>query len=233
MNVLALGAHPLDIVLLCGGTLARYASAGHGVTIACMCGLGSESPETDTDEMSRLRLEESERAAGVIGASLCAFEVPICELHRDPEIRLRLTELLRRVEPHVILTHDPQDYHMDHETTSRLASQCSFLARQYVVQTESPPTRVHATIYHMDTISGLGFEPEVYVDITDVFETKLQMMQCYESEIRAWRDNPVVEWLEWAEVHCRYRGLQTSVRYAEAFRSPHRWGHVLPARLLP
>ena len=52
------------------------------------------------------------------------------------------------------------------------------------------------------------------------------MMLAYESEISVWQDHPVLPWMEWMEVTGRYRGIQSGVRYAEAFRPLRKWGNM-------
>jgi hypothetical protein len=109
------------------------------------------------------------------------------------------------------------------------------MARQVTIETESPPLSPEdpPEVIFMDTIGGLGFEPEEFVDISEHFHTKRRMIECYESEIAEWQDHPVFSWLEWLEVNSRYRGIQSGVRYAEAFRRANKWGVRSTKRLLP
>ncbi len=233
MNVLAVGAHPLDIVFLCGGTLARYARTGHTVAIAYLALPMSESTEFDLERLTATREEETARAFSLIGASVHFLRLGPLEFSLTPENKLRVIELIRKVAPHVILTHDPEDYHPEHQVTTALVHESSLLARQYVVETESPPTKTYSEIICMDTVAGVSFHPEQFVDITDVIETKRRMMLAYESEISVWQDHPVLPWMEWMEVAGRYRGIQSGVRYAEAFRPLHKWGNMSSERRLP
>ncbi len=233
MNVLAVGAHPLDIVFLCGGTLARYARAGHAIAVAYLALPMSESPDFNLEEVTATREEETARAFSLIGASVHFLRLGPLEFSTTPENKLRVTDLIRRAKPEVILTHDPADYHPEHRVTTALVQESSLLARQYVVETESPVIQTHSEIICMDTVAGVGFRPEQFVDISDVIETKRNMMLAYESEIKAWEDDPVMPWMEWMEVTARYRGIQVGMRYAEAFRPLHTWGSLSSERRLP
>jgi LmbE family N-acetylglucosaminyl deacetylase len=233
VNVLAVGAHPLDIVFLCGGTLARYARAGHTVAIAYLALPMSEWSHLSLEELTATREEETARAFSLIGAGVHFLRLGPLEFSLTPENKLRVTDLIRKVAPHVILTHDPQDYHPEHQVTTVLVHESSMLARQYVVETESPVIQTHSEIMCMDTVAGVGFRPEQFVDISDVIETKRSMMLAYESEISFWQDHPVLAWMEWMEVTGRYRGIQAGVRYAEAFRPLRKWGNISPERRLP
>jgi LmbE family N-acetylglucosaminyl deacetylase len=233
MNVLAVGAHPLDIVFLCGGTLARYARAHNSVGIAYLCLPVSEDPSVHLDVLAEQRERETNQAAALIGAEAYFLRIPPLELDLGPRHKRQVTDLVRRFRPDLIITHDPGDYHPDHETTSRLVHEATLLARIPDVRTDSPVTPIFTELVYVETVAGLGFRPERFVDITDVVETKRRMMLCYESEIAAWEDHPVVPWIEWMEVTSRFRGIQSGARYAEAFRPCHKWGHLSPERILP
>jgi LmbE family N-acetylglucosaminyl deacetylase len=235
VNVLAVGAHPLDVFFLCGGTLARYARSGHSVFIAVVCQPAAESATAAVEQVAALSETDTGRAASLIGATVDYLRVPAFSLRDDLETSLRVTEVVRRAQPDVILTHDPADYYSDHQQTSETVSTAAIMSRQVTIETESPPLspRHCPEVIFMDTISGLGFEPEEFVDITEDFDMKRRMIECYESEVAQWRDDPVFSWLEWLEVNSRYRGIQSGVRCAEAFRRANKWGVRSTKRLLP
>jgi LmbE family N-acetylglucosaminyl deacetylase len=235
VTVLAVGAHPLDVFFVCGGTLARYARGGHDIHIAVMSEPVSESERPPIEKLAAIREAETERAASVVGAMLDYLRIPAFSMQDDYETRLRLTEIIRKARPRVILTHDTEDYHAEHQQTSAAVMTAAMMARQVTIATESPPippTTAPEVIF-MDTISGLAFEPEEFVDITVDYDTKRRMIECYETEVAEWQDHPVLAWLEWMEVNSRYRGIQAGVRYAEAFRRAHKWGYRSTERLLP
>ncbi len=163
MNVLAVGAHPLDIVFLCEGALARCARAGHSVAMAYLALLMSEPPHFSLERLTATREEEPARALSLIGASVQFLRFEALLLFRTAENKLRVIELIRKVKPHVILPHDPEDYHPEHQVTTALVHESSLLARQYVVETESPPTKTYSEIICMDTVAGVNFRPERFV----------------------------------------------------------------------
>jgi LmbE family N-acetylglucosaminyl deacetylase len=235
VTVLAVGAHPLDVFFLCGGTLARYARGGHDIHIAVMSEPTSESDSVRIDDVTAIREAETERAASLIGAMIHYLRIPGFSVRDDSETRLRVAELIRKAVPHVVVTHDPGDYHTDHQQTSAVVMTAAMMARQVTVVTESPPfpLPVGPEVVFMDTIAGLGFEPEEFVDITSVYDTKRRMIECYETEVAEWQDHPVLSWLEWMEVNSRYRGIQVGARYAEAFRRAQKWVYRTTERLLP
>ena len=223
MNVLAIGAYASETVLLCGGTLAKYWVAGHSVAIAGVCRTGTRYPEF-TPEIAEANVREFRNAAAVISASTYDLQLPQFDLCNDYETKLKVTEIIRQVQPTLIITHDRNEYSHDHRTTNEIVTDSMFMSKQQGIKTGSPAIEQHPDVAFMDTVAGIAFEPEQYVDITKVIEIKRRMMMAFAREIEEFKDNPVVETLELMEITARYRGIQSGYRYAEAFRWPHRWG---------
>ena len=233
MNILAFGVHPGDIEYFCGGTLAKYAQAGHAVSMAIMCKGDCAPFPIDQEEYLRNCEEESRKAAAIIGATLYHIGFWDFRIPRDEADKDRIVRVVREAQPDVIITHGPGDYLVDHTIASELVEECALMAPQVGIVTDSlAPTR-GAHLLHMDTLSGLGFTPDEFVDITNVFETKLQMLLCHESVLAPWRGHPVLDSVEMMEVSARYRGIQANVRYAEAFRRDRKWGWATAHRFLP
>ena len=225
MNVLAIGAYASEIVLLCGGTLAKYSLAGHSTAIAVMCRAGARHPEF-TPEMAEADAQEFRNAAAVISARTYDLQLPQFNVCDDYETKLKVTEIIRQVQPKLILTHDRNDYAQDYRTTSEIVTESMFMSRQQGIKTGSPAVVQHPDVAFADTVAGIAFDPEQYVDITEVIDVKRRMLQAFAREVEEFKDNPVVEMLEFMEVTARYRGIQSGYRYAEAFRWPHRWGFL-------
>jgi LmbE family N-acetylglucosaminyl deacetylase len=85
----------------------------------------------------------------------------------------------------------------------------------------------------MDTMAGVGFLPERYVDISDVIQTKRDMLLCHQSQNEWLKNFGHVEYLELIDVCCRYRGLQCGVRFAEGFQTWKVWLGQVPEPILP
>ena len=89
---------------------------------------------------------------------------------------------------------------------------------QQNIVTEHPPAEKIPDLYFMDTVAGIGFVPQIYVDISAVFEHKRQMLAAHASQLELMRQRYGMTVLEFMEICSTFRGLQASVRYAEAFR---------------
>ena len=232
-RVLAVGAHPDDVELGCGGTLALYRRMGAEVVIASVSCGDKGSRELSREETIRVRREESERAAGVIGATYICLGLMDSEIFEDLENRARMIELIRKVKPHIIITHSPSDYHADHRTTSIMVSHASYIATSFKFKTESPPLPWVPPVYYMDNYLGVDFLPEEYVDITDVVETKKEMVLQHKSQFPHLKERSGEDILEDMLILARLRGRQSGVKFAEGFRLFRAWPHVRTYRLLP
>lgn len=234
MRVLAVGAHPDDLEILCGGTLARYVREGHEV-VMCHATRGDKGSYVHTsEEIARIRGEEARRAAEICGADYVSLGLSDTEVSAsDPEQRRLVVDLVRDARPDVIITHGPEDYMSDHNELSRLVFDCSFHATVPLLETGKPAHSVVAPIYFMDTIAGLGFLPSEYVDVTETIGVKAAMLEAHQSQLTWLRDHDGVDIVEEMKTASRYRGQQCGVRYAEGFRPCLVWLRGTTRRLLP
>lgn len=234
MRVLAVGAHPDDLEILCGGTLARFVVEGHEV-VMCNASYGNRgSFEHSSAEITEIRLREARRAAELAGAAHVTLGFTDGEIDAsDREQRLAVVDLIREARPDLLLTHSPGDYMSDHNEVAKLVFDCSFHATLPLLETERPAHDRVTPIYHFDTVMGLGFLPTEYVDVTSTMETKVAMLQAHESQLTWLRDHDGIDIVEQMRAVTRFRGLQCRVQYAEGFTPCLTWLRATPRRLLP
>ena len=233
MRVLAVGAHPDDLELLCAGTMAKYADQGHEVFMAHLCRGEMGGKKVDPDELAQTRDGEAENAAELIGAQAMGPIAGDLDLYPTKEMRIRVVDLIRQARPDVIFTHSPNDYMPDHIITSQLVFDAAFTATLDLYKTRLPAHEPIVPIFYIDTMAGIGFEPTDYVDITDYIETKKKMFLCHKSQIEWLDGHHRTEPTELLETTARFRGLQCGLRYAEAFRRLNVWGRITVEKLLP
>jgi LmbE family N-acetylglucosaminyl deacetylase len=233
MNILAIGAHPDDLEILCGGTLAKFAADGNQITMVTIANGDLGTVDLDRETIAGIRKKEAEAAAAVIGARYECLGISDVEIVPDLQIRWKLTALIRRARPDLILAHSPDDYMHDHRNASTLTVDASFDATIPNIKTDRPHMGDLLPVMFMDTVAGVGFEPTEYVDITEQFETKRRMLACHESQAAWIAAHDKADLISVMEVHSRFRGIQAGVRYAEGFRPYQVWGRVRPGRLLP
>ena len=234
MIVLAVGAHPDDLEILCGGTLARFVREGHEV-VMCNAARGDRGSFVHTsEEIATIRGEEARRAAELCGARHRTLGLHDAEVNAaDPAQQRLVVDLVRETKPDLIITHHPQDYMGDHNEVSKLVFDSSFYATLPLYETGRERHGIVTPIYYMDTIMGLGFQPTEYVDVSDVIDTKAAMLEAHESQLTWLRDHDGVDIVEQMRTATRFRGLQCGVQYAEGFAPCQTWLRGTTRRLLP
>jgi LmbE family N-acetylglucosaminyl deacetylase len=232
--VLAVGAHPDDLEILCGGTLARFVQGGHEV-VMCHATRGDRGSFVHSSaEIAALRGEEAKQAAAVCGAEEATLGLSDGEVNAaDPSQRRLVVDLVRDTRPDLIITHSPGDYMGDHNEISKLVFDCSFHATLPLYETGKPHHGTVTPIYYMDTLMGLGFQPSEYVDVSDVIDTKTQMLEAHASQLTWLRDHDGVDVVEQMRAVSRFRGLQCGVQFAEGFVPCLTWLRPTTKRLLP
>jgi LmbE family N-acetylglucosaminyl deacetylase len=219
MRILAVGAHPDDLEILCAGTLARYAARGDFVAMAISTNGEVGSSTLPKETIARIREAEARTSAAVIGAELHWLGYPDEFLYENEQTRLRYIDLVRQARPDLIITHDPaHDYHPDHLTTGQLLWNIRIMTAVPNIKTEHPPCDKIPELYFMDTVAGVHFVPEEYVDITSTIDKKRNMLAAHKSQESWLRDLFQMGYVEFMETCSAFRGIQAGVRYAECFR---------------
>ena len=233
MTVMAVGAHPDDLEILCGGTLARYAALGHKVVMAHLNNGDKGHYKLSCEEIAEIRKKEADNAGRIIGAEVVSLDVPDAELFSNLETRRLVIDLVRQVQPGVIITHSLVDYLADHTTTGELVCDAGYFGTSPLLKTETKALDKIVPVYFMDTVVGMGFLPTDYVDISETFEKKIEMVKQHKSQLQWLLEHDNMDILELVETSARFRGLQCGVQYAEGFRQYEVWGRKVPSRLLP
>ena len=235
MNILAVGAHPDDIEILCAGTLARYTQQGHAIWMAVFTMGDMGDLAISPAKLAAIRRAEAEASAAVLGAKLLWGGVTDeCVFPNEAQRRLMI-DLLRQADPDVILTHSPNDYHPDHRYVSQLVFDSYFQkGLPHLPRQEQPACRFgQAMVYYMDNLGGIEFLPTEYVDISSVIDTKCRMLQCHQSQVRAMAELAHTDILEMVRVQARFRGFAAGCQYAEGFRKLEAYQRGLTRRVLP
>ncbi|MCL5745702.1 MAG: PIG-L family deacetylase [Acidobacteria bacterium] len=235
-SILAIHAHPDDCEILAGGTLARLSAAGHRITIVTMTPGDCGSHDYPPDEIAAIRRKEAAASARRIGAVYICAEFRDLAVFSDDPSRRRVVEILRRVQPDLVLTASPVDYMCDHETTSMLVRDACFGAPAPNYRTGAPdaapalPAIPH--LYFMDPIGGvdrdnLPVRADVYIDVTAFFGTKTEMLSEHRSQ-REWlrKHHGMDDYLASMERYTRECGRLAGVEFAEGFRRYK--GHPYP-----
>jgi N-acetylglucosamine malate deacetylase 1 len=233
MNIMGIGAHPDDLELCCGGTLARYSREGHKVVMISATNGDKGHNSLPPEKISAIRKEELAHSAALIGAGSHCMQIADEFLVNDLQTRLMMVDVLRKFKPDLIITHDPNDCHVDHQNTSKLVFEAASLSFVPAVKTEYPAHPVFMPIYYMETLLSFDFIPEEYVDITETFAIKKKMLLEHQSQFAMMNSRVGSDLADVIEVTSRFRGLQAGVKYAEAFRLLKTGLRMPTKRLLP
>ena len=180
VHLLAVGAHPDDVELTCGGTLIKAAGQGYRTGI-----LDLTKGETATRGTPEARLAEAAESARLMGvAERANAGLPDAHLRNDDDMRRAVVELLREFRPRLVILPFPVGRHPDHRVASELCRDACFLSglRNYPAGGEAhrPHKILYALAYREDPV-----KPSFVVDISDEFETKLAAIRCYASQFDA------------------------------------------------
>ncbi|MDB6094421.1 MAG: LmbE family protein [Verrucomicrobia bacterium] len=224
MNIIFFGAHPDDLEILCGGTIAACVAQGHKAWMAVATNGNVGSPTLTNAEIAAVRKSEAEAAARCLGATGLIWMDENDEfLFDDERTRLKFVDAVRQAQADVIVTHNPNDYHPDHVACSKLASDARILSAVRLIKTAHPQTPTSPELFHMDSIAGLRFEPQFFVDISEHFELKQRALQSHQSQNLWLKSIFNTDLTSYVQIQSAFRGLQTGVRYAEAFVQPVYW----------
>ena len=234
VNVLAIHAHPDDVEILAGGTLALLADGGHNITIATLTPGDCGSQDLGPEEIAVVRRREAARAAARIGARYLCLEMRDLVIFNDDASRRRVTEALRQVRPRIILAPSPADYLCDHEIASALVRDACFAAPIPNYRTGSEPIDAIPHLYFMDPVGGHAHDcedrvvlPDFVVDVGAAFQRKREMLAEHASQ-RDWlrKQHGVDEYLLEMERWTKERGALAGVSHGEGFRQYR--GHAYP-----
>jgi N-acetylglucosamine malate deacetylase 1 len=238
-RILALHAHPDDIEILAGGTMAKLAERGHEMTIATMSAGDCGTRQYGADEVAAMRRREAAASANLIGAKYLWAGFRDLVIFNDDASRRMVTELIRSVRPQLVITASPVDYHCDHEATSVLVRDACFAAGvpNYVTG-EAEPLDWIPHLYFTDPIEGMDRDgkpvaADFAVDVSKQMETKREMLACHQSQ-RDWlrQHHGIDDYLDNMAKWTASIGARFGVAYAEGFR--HYRVHPYPAsELLP
>ncbi len=224
MKVLAIGAHPDDIEISCAGTLAKMVQSGHEVVICHVSDGDKGHYEIPSEELIVIRKQEAQLAGAVIGCPVISLGMRDGRILADNETnRALFMDLLCSVQPDLVITHAPNDYMPDHVAVSRLVFDTTFLATLPGASQNHPFAAKVPSLFYMDNLSGIDFQPTLYVDITDTFTTKATMLEQHQSQLVWLKEHDNVDVLDLMKTLSKFRGIQAGCTYAEGFIQHMAW----------
>jgi bacillithiol biosynthesis deacetylase BshB1 len=224
-DVVAFGAHPDDIEIGCGGTVALLAARGHDVVM-----VDFTRGETGTRGTPEERAREAAEAARVLGASarenlgLPDGRLPFSlaeggRATREVAVEL-VVDVLRRLQPRLLLANYPSDAHPDHVVVGEVVKQARYLAGLAKWRPGAPR---HRPALVLEYFEHEQHAPSLVVDTSTTHEKKLAAIRCYRSQLhdpaRGGLETALSrpDFLERRSARDRFFGAQAGVAFAEPF----------------
>ncbi len=191
-KILVIGAHALDFLWRCGGTIAKYTKNNHDVKVINITygergesdGVWEMNPDITEREVKEIRKKEAEAASGILGAKLDFLDWSDHLLTVTREQILELSKTIKEYQPSIILTHFTSDtLNFDHPVAANIVLNAVRCAKVSGVFPEIEPLR-NVGIYMFEPAQPefVGFNPNIYIDITDVMEQKCAAMEAISAQ---------------------------------------------------
>jgi len=180
LDILAIGAHPDDVELGCGATLAKEISLGKRIGI-----LDLTRGELGTRGSAEIRDNEAINAAKILGVEIrenLAFSDGF--FVNDKKHQLEVIKMIRKYKPEIVLCNAVDDRHIDHAKGSKLVSDASFLSGLRKIETrlydEVQDAWRPKYVYHY--IQWKNLEPDFVVNVDEFIHKKMEAVKAYESQ---------------------------------------------------
>jgi bacillithiol biosynthesis deacetylase BshB1 len=180
VDILAIGAHPDDVELGCGGTLAKLISEGKTVAVVDLT-----QGELGTRGTNFTRAEEAANASKILGFSAREnLKMKDGFLINSEEYQMQIVKMIRKYQPEIILANAIDDRHPDHAKGSKLVSDACFLSGLIKIQTVSEgedqkPWRPKHVFHY---IQWKNITPDFVMDISDYMEKKIEACLAYKTQ---------------------------------------------------
>jgi len=220
-DVLAIGAHPDDLELACGGTIAKLVQQGYKVALA-----DATRGEMGTRGTKEIRSKEAEEAAQILGAlTRRNLQIPDGNVEVNKANVRKVITLIRELRPTVLIIPHGVERHPDHAHTHQLCKEAWFYAglRKLVTGSHGKKQEPHRPHHYFEFMQWHEFNPAFVVDISDTYDLKMKAIHAHASQFF----NPASKepetrlsspsFLDTIETRCKYYGQKIGVAYGEPF----------------
>ena len=222
VDILAIGAHPDDVELGCGGTLAKLISEGKKVAI-----IDLTEGELGTRGTAETRKEEAANAAKILEVSAREnLKMKDGFLQNSEEYQLRIIKMIRKYQPEIVFANAIDDRHPDHAKAAKLASDACFLSGLIKIKTLDDGGNLQTfwrpkQVFHY--IQWKNITPDFVIDISDFIDKKIEACLAYKTQFYDPSSNepmtPIAtkDFLESLTYRAQDLGRLSGVTYAEGF----------------
>lgn len=221
LDLLAFGVHPDDVELSCAGVLLVEKLKGNNTGIIDLT-LG----ELGTRGSVETRKQEAAAAAKILGVSIREnLEMADGFFKNDEQHQRKIIEVLRAYKPEIILCNAPSDRHPDHGRSARLVTDAAFLSglRKIETKLKGEEQEDWRPKYVFNYIQDKFLKPDFVIDITSVFEQKIEAIKAYTTQFNNNDNNEpqtyisTPDFLDSVVYRHKWFGKMIGVKYAEGF----------------
>jgi len=181
MHLLIVGAHCGDGEIQAGAIAHKYSQAGHKVTFLHLtAGEKGAPPHLTVEDYRQLKIREAEKAAAILGGTSITLDYKDAELTFDEKIIKEVATIFRREKPDFVITHWVNSMHPDHRLCQLIVQDAWLKAALPGFDLEGLPPHGLKRVFHSENWEDMdGYEPDIYVDVTDSFDAYLEALSSY------------------------------------------------------
>jgi len=212
-KVIVFAAHPDDAELMMGGTIIKMIDAGWDLILVDLTN-GEPTPYGSIE----IRARETEKANQILGVTkrIC-LGLPNRYLHRSLRYRKKIAEVIRAHRPEIVFGPCGKDYHPDHSAAWQLISDARFEAKLHKTDLQGEPYWVAKCIKYYSPNKMNSAVPSFIVDITDVWDRKIEAVMAYQSQLHAQTQDGQPVLIDHLEAMGRFYGRSIGKKYGEPF----------------
>lgn len=223
VDILAIGAHPDDIELSCGGTIAKLVKEGHKVALA-----DATQGELGTRGTKEIRLREAASAAKILGVvTRKNLGIPDGNIELSRANLKKVITLIRELRPRILMIPHSIERHPDHVHTHNLCKEAWFYAglRKIKTSLNGLAQEPHRPDNFFEFMQWYEYTPSFIVDVSSTFEIKMKAIRAHASQFhnpKSKEPETILsrpEFLDRIETEAKYYGKKIGVQYAEPFYS--------------
>ena len=207
LNVLALSPHADDVEIAMGGTIAKYVSDGHNVTILTAI-LPKENIDGNVDNfMSKNRREEQKKSAKILGANLEILNIDPYDFCFNRKYIKLFDQKILNYKPDIIFSCWEHDTHQDHQSLAK------------IIFSVTRKNNISLYMYEAMLPGGINtqaFNPQLFINVTKTMNKKIKALKCYKS-VFVRKKNNYSNYFESIIGRARFRGGMIGQKYAESF----------------
>lgn len=213
MNVLVIAPHPDDEILGCGGIIAKRVNEGHNVTICIVTEGKSPMYSKDFVLSEENEIANAHTRIGVKNTILLKFPSALLDTVPQHEINDKLSEVVDLVKPDEVFIPHFGDIHRDHQIVAEASMVALRPNKKHIIKKILAYEVLSETDWNIHN-SANSFNPNVYEDISDFFNSKSEAFMMYQSQVREYPSARSIKGIQGLALH---RGAVAGVGLAEAF----------------